>query len=261
MIEFACPKCGEKFSTGDQNAGRKAPCQKCGNEVQVPGGVAAIPTPATSSPSPQPAAPSQARAFLAKFLNEEQDPAVVERVHTKVKELLTSQEEIMYIAVQKKPVMNLNPDCVILTSRRVIIYKPKLLGQVEMHDYQWLNVFDARVKEGITGATLSFRVSNGGVWTVDYLPKSQARCLYRFAQEMEEKANVQRRQMDLESSRAAAGGGIVVQTQAPQAMQLPQPAQPQDDMAKLQKLKAMLDASLISAAEYDAKKAEILARM
>ena len=34
-----------------------------------------------------------------------------------------------------------------------------------------------------------------------------------------------------------------------------------DPMEKLKKLKSMADAGLISAAEYDAKKAEILSRM
>jgi len=204
------------------------------------------------------AAPNPARAWLAKFTNDEQDPAIVERVHAKVKELVTSQEEIIYIAVQKKPVVNLTPDCVVLTNRRLILYKPKLLGQVDMQDFQWLNVFDCRVKEGMTGATLSFRIANGATLSVDYLPKSQARALYRFAQEMEERSIAQRRQMELENARAASGAMVM----QPPAMPAATHAAPQDDpLATLQKLKQLLDAGLILQAEYDAKKAEILKRM
>jgi hypothetical protein len=42
---------------------------------------------------------------------------------------------------------------------------------------------------------------------------------------------------------------------------LPAPAVPEDPVARLKQLKAMLDADLISQAEYDTKKAEILSRM
>ena len=39
--------------------------------------------------------------LLVRFLSEEQDPKVVEQVHPRVQELLTRDEEILYIAVQK----------------------------------------------------------------------------------------------------------------------------------------------------------------
>jgi hypothetical protein len=39
---------------------------------------------------------------LKKFLNEEQDPKAVEKLLVKVNGLLTSGEQVEYIAVQKK---------------------------------------------------------------------------------------------------------------------------------------------------------------
>jgi Short C-terminal domain len=92
--------------------------------------------------------------------------------------------------------------------------------------------------------------------SVDSLPKAQARRLYALSQEMEEAARTERRARELEDKRAAAGGVVVQSPSAPAQA----PAAP-DPLATLQKLKGMLDAGLISQAEYDQKKSEILAAM
>ena len=74
--------------------------------------------------------------LLRALTNEEQDPAVVQAVYERVVQILTSGEKIEYIAVQKKPLLNITPDCVALTNRRFIIYRP-LLGRVSFEDHPW----------------------------------------------------------------------------------------------------------------------------
>jgi hypothetical protein len=198
----------------------------------------------------------QASSLLAKFANEEQDPAVVEQVHSKVSQILTSGEEIIYIAVQKKLVMNMSPVCVALTNKRFIIYKPKMLGRVDFEDYIWRDLKDAKVKEGMRGATLTLETMDSRQIPIEDLPKAQARKLYTLAQDMEEHVREERRQRELEEKRAAAGG-IVMSTPAAQ-----QPAPVQENpVQKLKQLKDMLDAGLISQGEYDSKKVDILSRM
>ena len=113
----------------------------------------------TQSSSRQPR--SQSSSVLQKFLNEEQDPAIVKQVYTRVSQILTSGEEILYIAVQNKPIVNIAPDCVVLTNRRFIIYRPKLLGRVEFEDYIWRDLHDARLKEGIMSATITMLTVKG----------------------------------------------------------------------------------------------------
>jgi hypothetical protein len=89
---------------------------------------------------------------------------------------------------------------------------------------------------------------------VDSLPKAQARKLYQFGQEMEEQVHHQRRQRELEDKRAAAGGIHLGAGGFPGAV-------PNDDpMQKLQQLKALHEQGLISATEYEAKRADILSR-
>lgn len=196
---------------------------------------------------------------LQKFLNEEQDPKAVEKVIEKVSALLMSNEEIQYIAVQKKPAINLSPDALVLTNKRVIFCRPKNLGlSLEFQDYIWKDIADCHMKEGILGAEFTVATVKGTFNVIDYLPKVQARKLYTIAQEQEEIQRENRRQLDLEYKRAAAGQ-ITVNAAAPEA---PVPTTKQDDpMASLQKLKTLLDSGLITQQDFDTKKAEILARL
>lgn len=195
-----------------------------------------------------------------KFLNEEQDPKAIEKLMSKVSGLLTSGEEVQYIAVQKKPAINLSPDCIALTTKRIIFCRPKNLGlSMDFQDYLWKDIADCHMKESILGAEFKIKTVKGNVNMLDYLPKSQARKLYQFAQEKEEEMLDYRRQRDLEDKRAAAGGGIVVNTNIPQS---PMKEFAQDDsLAALQKLKGLLENSLISQEEFDTKKNEILSRI
>src|SRR5688572_18079225 len=152
--------------------------------------------------------------LLKKLMNEEQDPGVVEAVHEKFSGILTSDEEVLYIAVQKKPVVNVSPDSVLLTNRRMVICRPKLLGGFEFEDYLWRDIGDVHLKEGLIGATLTVTTVAGKQLIIDYLPKAQARRAYSISQEMEEKVLEERRRRDLEDKRAAAGG-VVLQQQSP----------------------------------------------
>lgn len=194
---------------------------------------------------------------VKKFLNEEQDPEVVERVHSKMSEILTSNEEVQYIAVQKKPVVNVSPDSVLLTTKRLIVFRPRILGGLDFEDHVWRDIANVHLKEGVFTAMVSIETVAGAQITIDYLPKTQARRLYSIAQEMEEKVREERRERELEDKRAAAGG-VVVQNATPDGRSA---AAKEDPMQILTKLKGMLDAGLITQNEYDAKKSDILSRM
>ena len=86
--------------------------------------------------------------------------------------------------------INLAPESIVLTTKRFIRYKPKLLGGADFQDHIWRDLKDAKMQETLTGATLSLATTHGTRVSVDYLPKAQARKLYSFAQEMEEHRHV-----------------------------------------------------------------------
>lgn len=121
---------------------------------------------------------------LKKILNEDQDPKAIEKITAKLENLLMSNEEIGYIAVQKKPAVTLFPDSIVVTNKRIILCKPKNLGlSMEFIDYDWDDVAASFVKEGILGADYTFTTKSDLTHTIDYLPKNQARKLYTFAKE------------------------------------------------------------------------------
>ncbi|WP_184546050.1 PH domain-containing protein [Mucilaginibacter sp. FT3.2] len=226
--------------------------------------------------------------MIEKFLNEEQDPKTVEKVYFRLVDLLSSGEEIIYIAVQKKPLVNLFPDCIAITNKRILFFTPANLGlSIKFVDFVWKDVVDVYTKEEIIGAIFSVKTTNGAEMAVDYLPKVQGRKLYQYAQERKEVEREARRQRDLEQKRAESGSVqfenpahastaqqvfaaqapvAAPQIQVPVAPPAPAPepvvqvAAPKPDelTEKLKRLKMLFDNGLISQEEYNAKKLDLL---
>jgi hypothetical protein len=213
--------------------------------------------------------------MIDKFLTDEQDPKAVEKIYIRLTDLLTTGEEILYIAVQKKPLVNLLPDCIALTNKRVLFFTPANLGlSIKFVDFVWKDIIDVYTKEEIIGAIFSVKTTGGAEMGVDYLPKVQARKLYQYAQERKEAEREARRQRDLEEKRAESGA-MQFETPASPAPQpvyqsTPQqvidithheePAAPKPDelTEKLKKLRTLFDNGLISQEEYNQKKLELL---
>ncbi|AZR28470.1 hypothetical protein FQK02_20800 [Xanthomonas vasicola] len=199
---------------------------------------------------------------LAQFLTDEQDPVAVGKILPKITELLTRDEQVEYIAVQKKMV-NLSPDAVVLTNRRFIVVYPKLLGMT-FRDFPWREVLDVHMSEQMLRATIMCRTTQGAYASIDSLPKKQARRVYAYAQQVEESAYEKRQQLEIDKLRAAAGGVVVhapsAQGALPSAQQIALAAS-DDPVQVLSKLKQLLDAGLVTQEEFDAKKAEVLARL
>jgi hypothetical protein len=218
--------------------------------------------------------------MIEKFLNDQQDPKAVEKVYTRLVDLLTTGEEIIYIATQKKPLVNILSDCVALTNKRVLFFTPANLGlSIKFIDFVWKDVIDVVIKEEIIGAIFTIKTTNGGEMGVDYLPKVQARKLYQYAQQRKEDEREARRLRDLEEKRAESGSinfgdraNSPSQPAGPASAPAPEP-QPapvvtvppvhetpkQDELTeKLKKLRTLFENGLISQEEYNAKKLELL---
>jgi len=214
--------------------------------------------------------------MIEKFLNDQQDPKAVEKVYSRLVDLLTTGEEIIYIATQKKPLVNILPDCIALTNKRVLFFTPANLGlSIKFVDFVWKDVVDVFTKEEIIGAIFSVKTTNGAEMGVDYLPKVQGRKLYQYAQERKEAEREARRLRDLEEKRAESGSvtldhpsNVAFQPVAPAPQPVPTvaptsepaPAAPKPDelTEKLKKLRTLFDSGLISQEEYNHKKLELL---
>ena len=121
---------------------------------------------------------------IKSFLNEEQDPKAIEKITSKLNDLLMRNEEVGYIGVQKKPAITVFPDSIVLTNKRIIICKPKNLGlSMDFSDYTWDEIDVTFVKENILGSEFSFSTKSGIAVSIDYLPKTQARKIATYAKE------------------------------------------------------------------------------
>src|ERR1700739_733528 len=144
--------------------------------------------------------------MIDKFLTEEQDPKAVEKIYLRLADLLSTGEEILYIAVQKNPIVNLFPDCVALTNKRILFFTPANFGlSIKFVDFVWKDIVDVYTKEEIIGAIFSVKTTDNTEVGIDYLPKIQARKLYQYAQERKEAEREARRLRDLEEKRAESG--------------------------------------------------------
>ena len=239
-------------------------------------------------------APHKHNTMMEKFLSEEQDSKAVEKVYLRLADLLTTGEEILYIAVQKKPLVNLFPDCVALTNKRILFFTPTNLGlSIKFIDFVWKDIVDVYTKEEIIGAIFSVKTTNGAEMGVDYLPKIQARKLYQYAQERKEAEREARRLRDLEEKRAESGSmqfenaarmsaqqPVVPVAPIPEPAPAPvftspaapvyhaepppvitEPQKPDELTEKLKKLKMLFDNGLISQEEYNNKKLELLTEL
>ena len=220
---------------------------------------------------------------LKKILNEDQDPKAIEKITAKLENLLMSNEEVGYIAVQKKPAVTIFPDSIVVTNKRIILCKPKNLGlSMEFIDYDWDDIAGSFVKEGILGADFTFTTNSDLTHTVDYLPKNQARKLYTYAKEQldllknpkvatpiveEAKAEtliveeVPTEEVTLYAEIMPTPNDVIRDTEveAPISEEKGLVHLSQDELfAKLQNYKKLLDNGLILQGEYDRLKGEIL---
>ena len=222
-----------------------------------------------------------------KFLNEEQDPKAIEKIASKLNDILMKNEEVGYIAVQKKPAITVLPDSIVMTNKRIIICQPKNLGlSMNFIDYTWDEIEGTFVKENILGSEFSFSTKTELQVTIDYIPKIQARKIFTFAKE----------QLDILKNGIAPTATITEEVEVVEEMETEEvtsfaeimpvstsgfgsenqefnPATTiakdkllselsQDELfEKLQNYKKLLDNGLILQGEYDAFKKEILSYM
>lgn len=222
---------------------------------------------------------------IKKFLNEEQDPKAIEKITSKLNDLLMKNEEIGYIGVQKKPAITVFPDSIVLTNKRIIICQPKNLGlSMDFVDYTWDQIEGTFVKENILGSEFSFSTKTDMTVSIDYIPKTQARKIFTYAKEqldilktgsVQNNAAITEESAEdieeIETEEVTHYAEIMpavphytepIQEDTAPSIEKPTSELTQDELfAKLQNYKKLLDNGLILQGEYDAFKKEILSLM
>jgi hypothetical protein len=229
-----------------------APPDKAGSGAGLP--VPVAPAPPMAQNTPPPGVPDQSRMAPAgdgwrAFVTDYQEPQTVRKVCEQVRQLLMSNEKILYIAVQRAPLLNVSPESVCLTTNRVFLFRQKALRGMNFQDFKWTDLADVILNEGMIRSTVTFKPKAGIVLEMRDMPKQQARRLYAIAMEREDYDRELQRQHEVDL--------FIQQQNAAQERE----AAKNDPLKAMQQLKDLLDAGMISQSEYDTKRQAILERL
>jgi hypothetical protein len=211
---------------------------------------------------------------MEQYLTDDQDPKTTEKVLGKLRDMLTSGEMVVYLAIQKKPAVTLIPDCIAITNKRIIFCIPENLGlTTNFITFTWEDVKEVSFKEEFFGSKFMTVPQRGENVAIDYIPKVQARKLYQFSNEQLDKIKGYRDQGADErithsgNSNTSDDYSSYVEIEEEEKPfiqpQSPPPAdEPEDEVTyKLKKLKVLFEKQLITSEEYERKKADILSQL
>jgi len=234
------------------------------------------------------------------FLQDGQDPKVVEKIHDKIADMLTAGEHIEYIAVQKKPVVTLWPDCIAVSDKRIFLCEFTKFGLTTNFEvFRWNEVRDVTFEAGMFGVTMSLVPMSEETLIISHIPEAQARKLHEIikteldnvknpapAPEIEktearhlpppQTVGKKKQEITFEIVRPAEddreepiaepipAGGLAFfppEEPVPKALAIPSTDENDGEQAqKLEKLKKLYHRQLITRAEYESLKSERLSQ-
>src|SRR5947208_11657058 len=150
------------------------------------------------------------------------------------------------------------------TSGRLVVLGRKLLGGFDVSTIRWQDLEEVTLHVGVISADLALRAGKAtdlaslgpqGSQRVEFqgLLKEQAQAVYRICQAQDQAWREKRRVRELEELRARSGGIQVMSGAAAAGA-----AGESDAVRRLQGGRQLLDAKLITDAEYEAIKAKIV---
>lgn len=185
-------------------------------------------------------------------IDDDQNTGILESIVNEVSTILTENEKILYIAHQGRTVFGQKRDAVVATNNRVIIFQRHRFRGFTFEDFLWEDVQDVEMEESVMSSRIYCTLTNEDVYHVEGMVKKQTRVLYSICQQKEQEWRERRRVRKMEEDRAKAGG---TQITMPGASETPAQGDPVDRLAQA---KSMFDQELISEAEYETLKANIL---
>lgn len=202
-----------------------------------------------TTPAPTPASPAAPRALKT------------------LRGLLTEGETLEAWALQHRLfALTHRRVCIAATSGRFIALNRRLLGGYDSADIRWQDLKETHIRAGILAADLTLvaqpsadlNIAAGGarVYHFEGLIKDQAQSIYRICQQYDQVWREKRRIRELEELRARSGGVQLGAYGA--AAAAPAAGEESEPTRRLRQAREMLEAKLISDAEYESIKAKII---
>jgi hypothetical protein len=203
--------------------------------------------------------------LIEQYLSDDQDPRTAEKVLGKLRDMLTSGEAVIYLAIQKRPAVTLIPDCIAVTNKRIVFCIPENLGlTTNFITFTWAEVKEVSFKEEFFGSKFITIPQRGENVAIDYIPKVQARKLYQFCNEQLEKHRTipSGPETALQNENLADDYASYIEVKDEVAPAISAIPDIEDELTqKLKKLKILFERQLISQEEYERKKADILSQL
>jgi len=150
------------------------------------------------------------------------------------------------------------------TSGRLVVLTRKLLGGFDVATIRWQDLEEVTLRVGMLSADLALRAGKAtdlaslatqGAQRVEFrgLRKEQAQAVYRICQSQDQAWREKRRVRELEELRARSGG-----IQVTSGPMMGSAGAESDAVRRLQEARQLLEAKLITDAEYEAIKAKIV---
>ena len=193
------------------------------------------------------------------------DEADAERPLAELRSVLIPGETLEAWAIQRRVfALTHRRLLVAATSGRLVILMRKLLGGFDVSTIRWQDLEEVTLRVGIISADLALRAGKAtdlaslgaqAPQSVEFqgLRKDQAQAVYRICQAQDQAWREKRRVRELEELRARSGGIQLLSAAAG-----PPAGADSDAVRRLREAKQLLDAKLITDAEYEAIKAKIM---
>jgi PH (Pleckstrin Homology) domain-containing protein len=183
-----------------------------------------------------------------------------------VRGLLTVDETLEAWALQHRVyALTHRRQCIAATSGRFIFLSRRLLGGYDSLDIRWQDLKETRIRAGLLTAELTLTAQSSTdlnigaetnrVWSFAGLCKDQAQAIYRICQQHDQVWREKRRVRELEELRAKSGG---VQFGGSPSYAGADRGAESEPARRLRQAREMLDAKLISDAEFESIKAKIV---
>ena len=170
---------------------------------------------------------------IRQLLNEEQNEDISRELVAALATHLQRGERVQAVSVQKNLVINVVTEALVATTGRLLLVRDVIFGKnVEELLYQDIALID--VRNELLGAVVNIKTRDQRAWSIRSLPKESAGKVVRWVIARKEQMSV-----EPTTTTKLAGGDF-------------------DPLARLKKLKELLEEGLITEADYEAKKNEIL---
>jgi hypothetical protein len=196
------------------------------------------------------------------------DEAGLERPLAQLRSVLIPGETVEAWAIQMRIFALLHRRLLLAaTSGRLIVLTRKLLGGFDVATIRWQDLEEVTLRVGMLSAELAVRAGKAtdlaslgasASQRAEFsgLGRNQAQAVYRICQSQDQAWREKRRVRELEELRARSGG---IQVSPGSFAAGTAGAAEGDAVRRLQEAKQLLDARLITDAEYEAIKAKIIA--